>query len=140
MIPCPSPGQPFYGQDGNYSINPMSYTKLDGSGNALPDSAASWVMVRDNVTGLIWEMKTNKDGVKNYNDPHDADNTYTWYDSNPATNGGNVGTPGNGTDTEDFINALNNAHYGDYSDWRLPTIKELAYTVDLAFRMLRTKN
>ena len=63
-IPCPSPGQPFYGQDANYSINPMSYTKLDGSGNALPDSATSWVMVRDNVTGLIWEMKTNKDGSK----------------------------------------------------------------------------
>ena len=38
-ITCPSPGQPFYGQDANYSINPMSYTKLDGSGNALPDSA-----------------------------------------------------------------------------------------------------
>ena len=130
VITCPSPGQPFYGQDGNYSINPMSYTKLDGSGNALPDSAMSWVMVKDNVTGLIWEMKTNKDGVKNYNDPHDADNTYTWYDSNPATNGGDPGTPGSGTDTEDFIKALNDANYGGFSDWRLPTIKELAYIVN----------
>ncbi|MBI5589467.1 MAG: DUF1566 domain-containing protein [Deltaproteobacteria bacterium] len=129
-IPCPSPGQPFYGQDANYNINPMSYTKLDGSGNALPDSATAWSMVKDNVTGLIWEMKTNKDGVKNYNDPHDADNTYTWYDSNPATNGGNAGTPGSGTDTEDFIKALNDANYGGYNDWRLPTIKELAYIVN----------
>jgi hypothetical protein len=130
VITCPSPGQPLYGQDANYTINPMSYTKLDGSGNSLPDSAASWVMVKDNVTGLIWEMKTNKDDVKNYNDPHDADNTYTWYDSNPATNGGYAGTPGSGTDTEDFIKALNDANYGGYSDWRLPTIKELAYIVD----------
>lgn len=31
-IPCPSSGQPFYGQDANYTITPMSYTKLDGSG------------------------------------------------------------------------------------------------------------
>ncbi|MFH0998432.1 MAG: DUF1566 domain-containing protein [Pseudomonadota bacterium] len=129
-IPCPSPGQPFYGQDAQYTINPMSYTKLDGSGNALSDTAKSWVMVKDNVTGLIWEMKTNKDGKPDYNDPHDADNTYTWYDSNPATNGGFAGAPGDGTNTEGFIKALNDAHYGGNSDWRLPTIKELAYIVN----------
>ena len=131
-IACPSPGQPFYGQDANYTINPISYTKLDATGNALPDSATSWTMVKDNVTGLIWEMKTNKDGVPNYNDPHDADNTYTWYDSNPATNGGYSGTPGAGSDTEDFIKALNDAKYGGYSNWRLPTTKELYYIVDLS--------
>jgi len=129
-ITCPSPGQPFYGQDANYTINPMSYTKLDATGNALPDSTTSWSMVKDNVTGLIWEMKTNKDYVQNYTDPHDADNAYTWYDSNPATNGGYAGTPGDGTDTEDFIKALNDAKYGGFNDWRLPTIKELAYIID----------
>ncbi|MGD9971511.1 MAG: alpha/beta fold hydrolase [Desulfatirhabdiaceae bacterium] len=129
-IPCPSPGQDYYGQDASYSINPPSYTKLDSNGNALSDSATSWSMVKDNVTGLIWEVKTNKDGNPNYSDPHDADNIYTWYDSNWATNGGNAGTPGDGTDTEDFIKALNNANYGGHSDWRLPTIKELAFIVD----------
>jgi len=49
-IPCPAPGQPFYGQDGNYSINPRSYAKLDASGAVLPDMAATWAMVKDNVT------------------------------------------------------------------------------------------
>ena len=132
LNPCPSPGEDFYGQDGNYLINPPSYTKLDAAGNDLPDGAASWVMVRDNVTGLIWEGKQNKDGVKNYADPHDADNTYTWYDSNPETNGGYAGTPGDGTDTEDFIKQLNMANFGGYSDWRLPTIKELASVQNLA--------
>ena len=58
-------------------------------------------MVRDNVTGLFWEVKTDDGSI------HDKDNTYTWYDSNPATNGGNAGTAGEGTDTEDFIEALN---------------------------------
>ncbi|MBL7205034.1 MAG: DUF1566 domain-containing protein [Desulfobacteraceae bacterium] len=129
-IPCPQPGEPFYGQDGNYLINPPSYTKLDADGNDLPDTAAEWVMVRDNVTELIWEVKRNKDGVKNYNDPYDADNTYTWYDPNPDTNGGDAGTSGNGTDTKDFLEALNDAQLGGYSDWRLPTVKELAYMID----------
>lgn len=129
-IPCPSPDQPFYGQDGNYSINPISYTKLDNNGNPLPDSATSWIMVRDNVTGLIWEIKTNLDGIKDDTDPHDADNIYTWYDSNSDTNGGEPGTPGEGTDTEDFLKALNDSQFGGYSDWRLPTIKELACVVD----------
>jgi hypothetical protein len=123
-IPCPSPGQPFYGQDANYTINPMSYTKLDGSGNALSSSAPSWVMVKDNVTGLIWENKTDDGTI------HDKDNTYTWYDSNSATNGGFAGTPGDGTDTEDFIRALNSAHFGGYSDWRLPTVNELSTIVN----------
>jgi hypothetical protein len=123
-IPCPQPGEPFFGQDANYQINPPSYTKLDAEGNDLPDTAASWTMVRDNVTGLIWEVKTVDGSV------HDKDNAYTWYDSNPDTNGGNAGTPGDGTDTEDFINELNSSNYGGYSDWRLPTSEELQSIVD----------
>jgi len=125
VITCPSEGQRFYGQDANYTINPPSYTKLDSNGNALAVSATSWAMVRDNVTGLIWEVKKDKDGVRHYDNPHDADNTYTWYDpSDPYP-----GTPSD-HDTDDFLDALNDARFGGFNDWRLPTIKELAYLVD----------
>jgi len=62
-ITCPQPGEDFYGQDATYLINPPSYTKLDASGNDLPDSATSWVMVRDNMTGLIWEVKTDDGSI-----------------------------------------------------------------------------
>ena len=130
VITCPSSGEELYGQDANYTINPMFYTKLDSSGNALQDSAADWSMVRDNVTGLIWEMKTSKNGEMNYNDPHDADNIYYWYDSNPATNGGNSGTLGDAPNTEAFIKALNNTKYGGFSDWRMPTNRELGDIVN----------
>ncbi|ETR65620.1 MAG: hypothetical protein OMM_13970, partial [Candidatus Magnetoglobus multicellularis str. Araruama] len=123
-IPCPGPGEDFYGQDGNYVINPQSFTKLDDQGNDLPDSATEWTMVRDNVTGLIWEVKTDDGSI------HDKDNKYTWYDSNPETNGGNAGMNGDGTDTEDFIKAINDSNYGGFSDWRLPTTKELKCIVN----------
>jgi hypothetical protein len=106
-IPCPPPGQPFYGQDANYSINPQSYTKIDDNGNDLPDSAASWAMVRDNVTGLIWENKTDDGSI------HDKDNYYTWYQVQGS-----------------FIAQLNAQNFGGHNDWRLPTVMELSMLVN----------
>ena len=105
-IPCPQPGEPFYGQDAQYNINPQSYTKLDAQGNDLPDSADEWIMVRDNVTELVWEVKTDDESI------HDRDNMYTWHN------------------TENFINALNSENFGGYSDWRMPTVKELSSIVN----------
>ncbi len=130
-IPCPNAGEPFYGQDASYSITPPSYTKFDAQGKELPDSADKWFMVRDNVTGLIWEVKQAKDGNTDYSNPHDSDNTYTWYDRNSETNGGDAGISGEGTDTEDFITAINSIKFGGFSDWRLPTIQELASIVNV---------
>lgn len=96
--PVPDTGQTksytdTFGEDSDYLINPPSYTKLNAYDNNLADSAVSWTMVRDNVTGLIWEMKTDDNSV------HDKDNEHTRYDSSPDTNGGNAGTPGDGTPT-----------------------------------------
>jgi hypothetical protein len=92
---------------------PSKYSKLDSNGKQLPDSVQSWVMVLDNQTNLIWEVKQNKDGVKDYDNPNDADNTYTWDESN-----------------QKFINAMNAAHFGGFSDWRLPFLKELKTLID----------
>ena len=92
-IPCPNPGEPFFGQDASYSINPPSFTKLDTQGNPLPLTSTEWVMVKDNVTGLIWEVKTDDGSI------HDKDNRYDWYDSNPETNGGNAGYTNNNVNT-----------------------------------------
>ena len=120
IINCPAEGEAYYGQDAQYDIHSPSYTKIDADGNDLPDAAPVWSMVRDNVTGLIWEVKTDDDSI------HDQDNTYTWCDSDPDTNGGNAGTCGDGTDSEDFIRALNEASFGGHADWRLPTVEELS--------------
>jgi hypothetical protein len=105
-ITCPNPGEDFYGQDAQYGANLQSFTKLDANGNDLPDEATEWVMVRDNVTGRIWEVKTDDGSI------HDKDNTYTWID--PSV----------------FFVTLNSQNFGGHSDWRLPTIKELSSLVD----------
>jgi len=45
-IPCPSPGEPFYGQDGNYSINAPEYKLVNQNGVEI---------VIDQTTGLSWQ-------------------------------------------------------------------------------------
>jgi hypothetical protein len=103
-IPCPAPGEPFYGQDAQYPCNPQSYTKLDKHGNDLPALAPwPWAMVRDNVTGLIWEMKTENGSI------HHWEYWYKWYAAKHF-----------------FIPLLNLMRFGGFSDWRLPTVMELA--------------
>jgi hypothetical protein len=97
------------------SLKPASkYTKLDSNGKQLPDSAQSWLIVLDNETNLIWEVKQNKDGVKDYDNPNDADNTYLAFECDKK-----------------FIKALNGANWGGFSDWRLPSKDELITLVDL---------
>ena len=98
-----------FGEDSDYTINPQSYTKLGIGNEELPETATfadGWIMTRDNVTGLIWEVKTDDSSI------HDKDHTYTWYD------------------TANFIAAVNNENFGGFSGWRMPTVKELATIVN----------
>jgi hypothetical protein len=63
-------------------------------------------MVKDNVTGLIWENKTADGSIHN-------NKKYTWSNAQNS-----------------FIADLNSTHFGGFSDWRLPTVKELALIVN----------
>ncbi len=114
----------------------FDFTKIANNGSVLSATAAlgsaptDWACTKDNVTGLIWEIKTTT-GLRN------KDHSYTWYNSNAATNGGAVGTASGGTcaatgrcDTEKFAADVNAAGLCGATDWRMPTDDELVTIVD----------
>jgi len=106
----------------------FDFTKMDASGIDLGINTTIWSCVRDNVTGLIWEVKTFDKGL------HDKNWTYSWYNSTSINDGGGAGTPNSGScndssncDTEKFVAAVNNSVglCGFNTGWRLPSIEEL---------------
>lgn len=111
-------------------------------GTAL-GTGTSWGCTRDNVTGLIWDMKVLTAGARlnSY--------TYSWYNTLGTSNGGKPGTVGaaytacslpSGTaptytcDTQSFVGYIKTLNICGESanDWRLPTALELATIIDSA--------
>ena len=140
-LECPVQG--YEGQDGEHGRDALArkgqlqkigggpagfdFTKLDNSGYSLPESASEWSCVRDNHTGLIWEVKqpAGSGGLR------DANHTYSWYNSDNSSNGGIAGTQNGGScqgsacDTTAFVNAVNAEGLCGASDWRMPSVHEL---------------
>lgn len=100
-------------------------TFLNSNGDEVDDASVTGSCVRDNVTGLVWEVKTNDGHL------HDGNALFSWYLS--ENNGGFEGNL-NGVDTtcaltscntEAFINEVNTQGLCGFFDWRLPTHEEL---------------
>jgi len=67
--------------------------------------------VTDNLSGLVWETKTDDDTV------HDKDNSYTWSPAPPYAE--------NGTAFSDFLGTVNGSGFAGANGWRMPTLAEL---------------
>ena len=92
----------------------------------LPTTVGAHACVKDNVTGLIWEVKT-AGGLR------PAASTYSWYDGNYPSgysyhgrvNGGTCTTTG-GCDTQSYVNYINSGNgLCGKTNWRMPTVREL---------------
>ena len=97
------------GQDGDYSINPMSFTD-HGNGT-----------VRDSNTGLIWQKCSA--GQNNDSTCSGTVVRYNWYKASGTYDASN------NPSSQDVCGSLN---LGGHSDWRLPDKKELISIVDYA--------
>lgn len=104
----------------------FAFTPLDAGGNAIPltgDPPAPSTTPRcilDNVTNLIWEVKTDDGGLQ------DQDWTYGWGANNAGTCYPSQSPAG--CSANNYITALNAASVcpvGGAGVWRLPTRREL---------------
>ena len=109
----------------------MTRINQDGSINDGSDySKRPWACVRDNQSGMIWEVKTPGPGL------HSVNNTYSWYDPDQDSNGGYAGKANGGVcngsdcDTDSFAKAVNATQLCGLSDWHLPSRFELNTIVD----------
>jgi hypothetical protein len=112
-------------------IHDTKYIAIAADGEIMTTGATSPVCVLDQFTGLLWELKTDTEGL------HDWRNTYSWY--NPEESNEQLdyrGTPGMGEctgsacDTWDFVRAVNRAGLCGHSDWRVPIRDEIASLSD----------
>ena len=88
-------------QDGyRTTVNPMSYSPVSGQSSAD--------CMRDNVTGLVWEVKAAA-GVRA------SSHTYRR----------TLGFVGDPTTTGAYVSTVNSMNLCGFNDWRLPTMEEL---------------
>lgn len=106
----------------------FDFNKLNTNGNEIDNVNAPSPCVRDNITGLVWEVKNSDPSSLHY-----ADNKYTWYFTEENGNfegaqnlNSNQCNLSSGTcNTSELIAQVNQTGLCGFYDWRLPTHKEL---------------
>ena len=112
-------------------IHDSKYVGLGANGDQLAaDETGPCVL--DQFTGRIWEVKTATAGL------HGRNSTYSWFSPGEDASGelDYRGTPDGGScvgsecDTFALVQAVNEAGYCGFTDWRLPARDELGSISD----------
>ncbi|MEP2652814.1 MAG: DUF1566 domain-containing protein [Paraglaciecola sp.] len=105
----------------------FDFTALDEIGDEVDDISLGWRCVRDNITGLIWEVKTTVSET----DLHSSNHSYSWYqlEGDGTFSGeesvGETSCSSTNCNTTEFVEDVNEAGLCNFKDWRLPTHDEL---------------
>ncbi len=108
----------------------FSFTKLDATGTPLLDQSVDyniepWSCIRDNVTGLVWEVKTTTTGI------HHKDNTYQW-GGLTAIGRDHINSQGTYYDPSwnELVQGSNDSILCGFDNWRVPTVAEFSSIVN----------
>ncbi len=116
----------------------FDFTKLNQFADELPDDATNFSCVRDNVTGLIWEVKAASSALPPATTVRASTNHYTWYldEGNGAQTGSVQGAPNSTCPSntacglQTYVEEVNATDFCGGTNWRVPTYTELQGLLD----------
>ncbi len=116
----------------------FDFTKLNEFADELPDTDTDFSCIRDNVTGLIWEVKAQNTGTVPNTQLREGQNHYTWYLSsdNGVQTGSSLGAANSTCPSSSncglqaYVDAVNGLDYCGGTNWRVPTYNELMTLLD----------
>ncbi|MBQ4799595.1 DUF1566 domain-containing protein [Pseudoalteromonas sp. MMG006] len=112
----------------------FDYTKLNKFADEVADDSSDFTCVRDNVTGLVWEVKSAPSGVVPDTSLRDGQNHYFWDIGETTftdTSTANSTCPNDTScGVQSYINEVNALDFCGGTNWRLPTYTELLGLID----------
>lgn len=115
----------------------FNFHKVGDKGQKLSTESTEWNCINDETSSLMWEVKHNN---SEKDDLHYIGDKFTWYNSDPKSNDGNIGDwnrhgayckgysenkPRTYCHIEQFASRVNKVGLCGHNDWRVPTRSEL---------------